>query len=86
MSTSFNDNGGPAFPVLDYVSQNEKIKPTGMTLRDYFAGQVLAGSVDPTSAIYGINDLQASLISASAYKIAEAMLAARDAKPMSTTM
>ena len=90
MSTPFNNNnnGGPAFPMTGEGCHNPLYSQPGMTLRDYFAGQVLAGSVDPTSAIYGNNviDLQASLIAASAYKIAEAMLAARDAKPMSTTM
>ena len=41
MSTPIND-GGPAFPLI-----NEHTHPTtinnGMTLRDYFAGQALAG-------------------------------------------
>lgn len=41
MSAPIND-GGPAFPLI-----NEHTHPTtinnGMTLRDYFAGQALAG-------------------------------------------
>ena len=43
MKTPSND-GGPAFPLI-----NDHTHPTtinnGMTLRDYFAGQALAGTV-----------------------------------------
>ena len=40
------DDGGPAFPAPKHVAQPggnvERVLP-GMTLRDYFAGQALAG-------------------------------------------
>jgi hypothetical protein len=39
MSTEIND-GGPAFPAPAYAAN---ITDKGMTLRDYFAGQALAG-------------------------------------------
>ena len=51
------NTGGPAFPAGAHF---------GMTLRDYFAGQALAGS-DTISA-------------REAYDMADAMLAAREAK------
>jgi hypothetical protein len=34
--------GGPAFPGFDYIAQDGKKNPEGMTLRDYFAAQVQA--------------------------------------------
>jgi hypothetical protein len=47
-----------------------------MTLRDYFAGQALAGALaDPTC------DLSPIELAKRAYREADAMLAARDAKP-----
>ena len=77
MSTQIND-GGPAFPVtypngdMDY----------GMTLRDYFAAQTLAG-------ILGSGDVKIDNIvtdknvgvhfSIYCYAVANAMLAAREA-------
>ena len=39
MSTPIND-GGPAFPVAETI---HVYGHNGMTLRDYFAGQALAG-------------------------------------------
>ena len=39
MSVPINDDGGPAFPNNDAHG----CAYTGMTLRDYFAGQALAG-------------------------------------------
>jgi len=66
MKTPSND-GGAAFPVM-YVSE-------GMTLRDYFAGQALAGALaDPN-----VNMPPAQLAEL-AYMEADAMLAARERK------
>lgn len=46
MSTKIND-GGAAFPTLEMLDNEGRVvqyaKDTGMTLRDYFAGQCLAG-------------------------------------------
>lgn len=44
------NDGGPAFPsageMVDYKARTvSQIGHTGMSLRDYFAGQALAGSV-----------------------------------------
>lgn len=77
-------NGGPAFPGPDYAN--------GMSLRDYFAGQVLSGMVVHTTAhevnacdktgltpIYTEGDPSETnrRIAEWSYAIADAMLAAR---------
>ena len=62
-------DGGPAFPCTDakgFVSE-------GMSLRDYFAGQALAGQLgDPDGEINAI------LIARWSYAYADAMLAERE--------
>ena len=72
---SQTNNGGPAFPSTDakgFVSD-------GMSLRDYFAGQALAGILaDPER--HGFNELHAEcefFIAEDAYIVADAMLVAR---------
>jgi hypothetical protein len=69
MNTNTND-GGPAFPCND---QNG-CAFAGMTLRDWFAGQALAGMLDRT---YGI---PVSIIAERSYQMADAMLSARNGK------
>jgi hypothetical protein len=69
MNTNTND-GGPAFPCND---QNG-CSFAGMTLRDWFAGQALAGMLDRT---YGI---PVSIIAERSYQMADAMLSARNGK------
>ena len=86
MRTPSND-GGPAFPLI-----NDHTHPTtinnGMTLRDYFAGQALAGvvpgiehavdKIDPDSKYYDQNsDGLYQCAAIRAYCYADAMLAAR---------
>jgi hypothetical protein len=78
------NNGGPAFPVYKYVNADGKTftsEPTGMTLRDYFAAAALRGlladGVDQADSLYGTVDD----ITRVAYIYADAMLAARGAKP-----
>jgi hypothetical protein len=47
------NDGGPAFPVPNYVNVDGdtfESKPSGMSLRDWFAGQALVGLL---SAGYG---------------------------------
>lgn len=60
------DTGGPAFPVTDYCDE----KPSGMTLRDYFAGQALAGLLHTPP-------FDAETNARIAYQVADAMLAER---------
>ena len=66
---SNTNTGGPAFPV----EQHDK---DGMTLRDYFAAKAMQGMVN-----YGPwSDNQDRMqIAESAYKMADAMLEAREA-------
>lgn len=61
------NTGGPAFPAGAHF---------GMTLRDYFAGQALVA----VSAMYCNPDAMERKIAITAYGIADAMLAAREAK------
>ncbi len=67
------NNGGPAFPI---PGGSSPFKPDngydGMSLRDWFAGQALAGILANTARL-GIIEEAAS----TAYAYADAMLAAR---------
>lgn len=71
MKTPIN-TGGPAFPVM-YCSE-------GMTLRDYFAGQALAGLCVRTGDDKPITEWRFHDIANVALKAADAMLAARERK------
>lgn len=69
------NDGGPAFPDPVAVGPSGYVYPSnsaGMSLRDWFAGQVLAGHA------YTIHSVQAhSRVATKAYAIADAMLKAR---------
>ena len=65
------DDGGPAFPNPTTCATD------GMTLRDYFAGQALAGM----TANPFWDDADESEIAAGAYEHADAMLQQRKANP-----
>ena len=69
-----SDDGGPAFPNND---QNG-CAFAGMTLRDWMAGQALAGMLDRT---YGI---PVSIIAKRSYEIADAMLDVREGNQTET--
>ena len=68
-----NDNGGPAFPRPMVTSGHDELTQdkgnTGMSLRDYYAGQALAG-VDMNGIHGTIQELAESM-----YQIADAMVA-----------
>ena len=67
-------NNPPAFPIVIDLGDGVKYQ-TGMTLRDYFAAKAMHGIV--ASCIEnGFND---DLVSASSYRLADAMLKAREA-------
>lgn len=72
-----NDDEQPAFPTDQYWEEKRYAQTPGMSLRDYFAGQAIAGMLaqwgSPTAAIPH-NETCAE----EAYKIADAMLRARD--------
>ncbi len=61
-------DGGPAFPVYDDTHMYPT--STGMTLRDWFAGQALASA--------GSSSLDAVRIAKACYERADAMIAARE--------
>jgi len=70
--THTSDNGGPAFP-LQSIGPDCAPGYAGMTLRDYFAGQVIAGA----GAFWLEKSATDAMIAAWAYETADAMLAAR---------
>ena len=69
---SIKEDGGPAFPVveMDQVTLRPVDQYTGMTMRDWFAGQSLS-----TYVADGIP--KAEQIAAACYEMADAMLAER---------
>ena len=69
-------NGGPAFPTktLSKGDHGYPVTTEGMTLRDYFAGQVLTGITLNRDAV----DYNAAGVSSFCYQIADAMIVARD--------
>lgn len=68
------DDGGQAFPAADPGMNGTY----GMTLRDWFAGQALAGVVERCAAdtLMPGEDIE-HLFARRAYQVADAMLAAR---------
>jgi hypothetical protein len=63
-------DGGPAFPM------HPNSWEYGMTLRDWFASQALAGLLRDGIDVFDIN-----VTANDAYKMADAMLRAREVKP-----
>ena len=74
-------DGGPAFPARErYCEVNhkwEKVGTTGMTLRDWFAGQALVAMTTSPHLDYNMDD-GAKMLAEDAYLVADAMLAARE--------
>ena len=67
------NDGGPAFPTTNEVGSRGEYRVEyrdGMTLRDWFVGQALAGGV--------CHPGDAACVAADAYRIADAMLAVRE--------
>lgn len=63
-----------AFPCLDSSGDGLSMRDPGMTLRDWFAGQALAGMLASEA---GIPPYSNSWAAERAYQMADAMLAAR---------
>lgn len=77
---STNNDGGPAFPHQPVVNANGDTilyGDCGMSLRDWFAGQALAGMLSNDNLINHNNEFPATNIRA-CWVIADAMLAARN--------
>ena len=64
--------GGAAFPHVAADGHHD-YRP-GMSLRDWFAGQVVASA----ASIYGFNDAGALELSRHAYRVADAMIRERN--------
>jgi hypothetical protein len=75
------DDGGPAFPG-DAAGVGFQGIPNqrGMSLRDWFAGQVLGGLVAQTAGVFENTDEYAQAVAHGSYAIADAMLAAQKGK------
>ena len=75
--TQTPDNGGPAYPgesvVRNGMHSTKRLNNEGMTLRDWFAGQALAGYFAAPSTPHQNATDCASYI----YEMADAMIAAR---------
>lgn len=92
-----NEDGGPAFPFeyetahhLGIEGMTERVPHTGMSLRDWFAGQAMgsmAGALaeestgDPDMDAAGIIHNDPQSVAEIAYVYADAMLAARAKTP-----
>lgn len=89
-------DGGPAFPSAftndgdrNVSAPDRSIVPPGftvpmqgMSLRDYFAAKAMQGAIGTAAAPYMTPDKAcAQAVAAMAYQLADAMLAAREAKP-----
>ena len=69
-------NNPPAFPSFDYITQEGRENPKGMTLRDYFAAKAMQGYCsDPDWR----QDMTPTDTAFAAYTQADAMLKAREA-------
>jgi hypothetical protein len=81
MTTEHKDDGGPAFPHTVQMEGFDRVWVSGMSLRDWFAGQALAAIVRDRDALHALNGepdfpLQQN-VTVAAYQIADAMLRAR---------
>ena len=74
--TTTTETGGPAFPGL-HPSKECRYQDAGMTLRDYFAGQVAAGAMSEYWNADSNVHVSWECIAKQAYGIADAMLEAR---------
>jgi len=79
-------DGGPAFPVPDSHYPNGQVQygANGMTLRDYFAGQVLVGMFAADSVHKEVTVSKwsgpefATKVADACYRVADAMLKERE--------
>jgi hypothetical protein len=68
------NTGGKAFPAL---CNDHSCNDGGMTLRDWFAGQALAGMCGHPRALSQVSDRDLASDAVLVYRIADAMIAAR---------
>jgi len=73
-----NNTGGPAFPTtkpLEHWGDPNQ----GMTLRDYFAAKAMQGMLAANGDSNGYLEYEEKTVAANSYKLADAMLKAREA-------
>ena len=76
-----SQHGGAAFPATVPLEDNETAVWTGMSLRDWFAGQALAGMLAESGApVSWQAEVRLRTAAAIAYQMADAMLAERAAE------
>ena len=76
---SAKNDGGPAFPQHYCENCNDAFEsPNGMTLRDYFAGQALAGMATLFAQAGGSSEDIAKANAEVSYLMADAMLKERE--------
>lgn len=77
-----DNTGGPAFPVLHWISGESTGAEEGMTLRDYFAAQALTGAQIWDAVLNGKEATQfagnVDKLAEVSYAVADAMLKARE--------
>lgn len=78
-----NKDGGPAFPCLNVFTDRDgdisSNNDSGMTLRDWFAGQALAGGSINLMIERSVNrNFWNELAAQSAYELADAMIKERE--------
>jgi len=76
------DNGGPAFPrtgnfTPDGEPRFDSVSLDGMTLREWYAGQALAGLCANSALIDNVTSVSASAVARWSNEIADAMIAER---------
>jgi hypothetical protein len=76
---SDNLTGGPASPFMNEHQTDPCYE--GMTLRDWFAGQALAGYLAAPTASNTPHQVNATACAEYMYEIADAMLKAKGGKP-----
>ena len=72
-------DGGPAFPLQDTFPSSRMDIKKGMSLRDWFAGQALAGMMANCYEDWNF-ETHGELVGTEAYRIADSMLKARGKK------
>ena len=65
----------PAFPGFDYINQDGKKNPEGMTLRDYFAAKAMQGILSSDNLL----TVNFGKIAKDSYAMADAMMEVRNA-------
>jgi hypothetical protein len=75
------DDGGPAFPEHYLCVGDGKVEAgisdSGMSLRDWFAGQALCATLADTAGVHSDGAAFCKAVAENAYQLADAMLSAR---------